>query len=285
MPARPWRRSCTCAPAPGRARPSPWVPATHHVRTAVVVGFPHLKALPPPPLRRPPRVDVRDRVPDEIETLPPEPDPSSRAQTGEALAGLTAVDHEDPLAGAQQAVPDGALQALTERQQQHHRERSPGHRKEGEERPGPLRLQVADEFPDEDVEHGYVRSASTGSSAAARRAGIKPATNATTPSSASVATSTVGEMVGTPTNSLIGRPPSPATSPSESNSPSTAPIDTIISASAENWRMMSAPVAPTARRTPISRLRSRTTMYMMFATPMPPTSRVKVPTKIGRAHV
>ncbi len=42
--------------------------------------------------------------------------------------------------------------------------------------------------------------------------------------------------------------------------------------------MMAAGVAPTARRTPISRVRSRTTIYMMFATPMPPTSRVKVPT-------
>jgi len=53
---------------------------------------------------------------------------------------------------------------------------------------------------------------------------------------------------------------------------------TIISASTKNWRMMSVRVAPTARRTPISRVRSRTTMYMMFATPMPPTSRVKLPT-------
>src|SRR3989454_9593324 len=181
-------------------------------------------------------------------------------------------------AGAQQAITDGALQSLTERQQQHHRERSPGDREEREEAPGALPLQAADESLEQDVEHAQVRSASTGSSAAARRAGMRPAANATAASNASVAASTIGEIVGTPTNSLMGSPPSAATSPNESSRPSIAPMVTIIRASAKNWRRMSVRVAPTARRTPISRVRSRTTMYMMFATPMPPTSRVKLPT-------
>ena len=59
-----------------------------------------------------------------------------------------------------------------------------------------------------------MRSASTGSSAAARRAGSKPAANATMASKLNVATSTGAEMVGTPTNSLIGNPPRAVTSPS-----------------------------------------------------------------------
>ena len=37
-------------------------------------------------------------------------------------------------------------------------------------------------------------------------------------------------------------------------------------------------VAPTERLIPISRVRSCTTMYMMFATPIPPTLSVKLPT-------
>src|SRR6058998_4154333 len=95
----------------------------------------------PAPVRDASPVDVRDRVPEEIEILLHEPDASSLPQARECLAGLTAVDHEHPFAGAEQAVTHGALQALPERQQQHDRERPPGHRKEGEEGPGPLRLQ------------------------------------------------------------------------------------------------------------------------------------------------
>src|SRR5439155_10869673 len=88
---------------------------------------------------------------------------------------------------------------------------SPGHCEEREEGPGALHLQVADEFPEQDGEH-QVRSASTGSSAAARRAGMRPAANATAASNASVAASTIGEIVGTPTNSLMGSPPRAALS-------------------------------------------------------------------------
>src|SRR5207247_4963805 len=230
------------------------------------------------PIRDPPPADIWNRALAEVEVLFHQPDAPALPQPGECLAGLTAVDHENPFAGAQQAVTDRALQSLTKREQQHDRERSPGHRKEGEEGPGALRLQVADELLEQDVEHAQVRSASTGSCAAARRAGIRPAAHATIASSASVAASTLGEIVGTPTNSLIGSAPNAATSPNESSRPSVAPMVTIISASAKNWRMMSARVAPTARRTPISRVRSRTTIYMMFATPIPPPSRVKLPT-------
>src|SRR5216117_475921 len=56
--------------------------------------------------------------------------------------------------GAEQAATHGALQALPERQQQHDRERPPGHRKEGEEGSRPLRLQVAEEILEQDIEHG-----------------------------------------------------------------------------------------------------------------------------------
>jgi len=40
-----------------------------------------------------------------------------------------------------------------------------------------------------------------------------------------------------------------------------------------NWERMSALRAPTARRTPISRMRSRTVASMMFIMPIPPTRR------------
>ncbi len=42
--------------------------------------------------------------------------------------------------------------------------------------------------------------------------------------------------------------------------------------------MMSRLRAPMERRMPISRVRSLTTMYMMLATPIPPTVSVKAPT-------
>ena len=44
-----------------------------------------------------------------------------------------------------------------------------------------------------------------------------------------------------------------------------------ITASMRNWVRMSRPCAPTAMRTPISRVRSVTLTSMMFMMPMPPT--------------
>ena len=49
-----------------------------------------------------------------------------------------------------------------------------------------------------------------------------------------------------------------------------APVS--VTASVRNWRMMSRERAPTAFRTPISRVRSVTLTSMMFMTPIPPTS-------------
>ena len=45
----------------------------------------------------------------------------------------------------------------------------------------------------------------------------------------------------------------------------------MVKASITNWLRMSTWRAPTARRTPISRVRSRTVASMMFMMPMPPT--------------
>ncbi|VVM59995.1 hypothetical protein PS681_01222 [Pseudomonas fluorescens] len=50
------------------------------------------------------------------------------------------------------------------------------------------------------------------------------------------------------------------------------PTTESITASVRNWRRMSRWRAPVAMRMPISRVRSRTVMSMMFITPMPPTS-------------
>ena len=47
----------------------------------------------------------------------------------------------------------------------------------------------------------------------------------------------------------------------------------ISVASITNWRTMSRRLAPMARRTPISRVRSRMAASMMFMIPIPPTRR------------
>ena len=54
--------------------------------------------------------------------------------------------------------------------------------------------------------------------------------------------------------------------------PTSPPADESTTASTRNWLKMSMPRAPTARRTPISRVRSVTDTSMMFMMPMPPTS-------------
>ena len=54
--------------------------------------------------------------------------------------------------------------------------------------------------------------------------------------------------------------------------PIVPPAKEIIVASTTNWRTMSERRAPTARRKPISRVRSRMLASMMFMMPMPPTS-------------
>ena len=126
---------------------------THALEERVGAGLAHLKRGTPAPVRDAAPVDVRDCPLEELQVFFREVDAPALRQPGECLAGLTAVDHEDPFAGAQQAVADGALQSLTERQQQDDRECSPRHGEEREEGPGPLRLQIADEFPEEDGEH------------------------------------------------------------------------------------------------------------------------------------
>ena len=54
--------------------------------------------------------------------------------------------------------------------------------------------------------------------------------------------------------------------------PATPPIRLMANDSTMNWKRMSLARAPTARRTPISRVRSSTVASMMFMMPMPPTS-------------
>jgi hypothetical protein len=55
--------------------------------------------------------------------------------------------------------------------------------------------------------------------------------------------------------------------------PAMPPIREMANDSITNWARMSLRVAPMARRTPISRVRSSTLASMMFMMPMPPTSR------------
>ena len=51
----------------------------------------------------------------------------------------------------------------------------------------------------------------------------------------------------------------------------TPPSAQSVTASSVNWTMMFLRVAPSALRTPISRVRSVTLTSMMFITPTPPT--------------
>ena len=54
------------------------------------------------------------------------------------------------------------------------------------------------------------------------------------------------------------------------------PLTSVMMAdSTRNWRLMSMAVAPSALRTPISRVRSVTATSMMFMTPMPPRASVR----------
>ena len=66
--------------------------------------------------------------------------------------------------------------------------------------------------------------------------------------------------------------------PSPTAVPMTPPNAETVEASRRNWMTMVRRRAPSARRTPISRVRSRTLTSMMFMMPMPPTMRVMTPT-------
>ena len=55
--------------------------------------------------------------------------------------------------------------------------------------------------------------------------------------------------------------------------PQAPPTSVSVAASTRNWNMISRRVAPSALRTPISRVRSVTEIIMIATTPTPPTSR------------
>jgi hypothetical protein len=57
------------------------------------------------------------------------------------------------------------------------------------------------------------------------------------------------------------------------NSPTRQPTRVRVAASTRNWNMISPRVAPSALRTPISRVRSVTEIIMIATTPTPPTMR------------
>ena len=75
-----------------------------------------------------------------------------------------------------------------------------------------------------------------------------------------------GSDTGKPANTLT---PYPIALPS--TTPRMPPIDVSTTASMRNWTRISRRRAPSALRTPISRVRSVTEMVMMAITPMPPT--------------
>ena len=70
--------------------------------------------------------------------------------------------------------------------------------------------------------------------------------------------------------------------PVPSPMPSSPPRVPMVNASVRNWVRMLNRVAPSALRTPISRIRSVTETSMMFMTPMPPTTRLTLATPPSR---
>ena len=75
-----------------------------------------------------------------------------------------------------------------------------------------------------------------------------------------------GTVAGIGVNDLIAR----ATS-APSAIPIRQPMRVSVAASTRNWNMISCRVAPSALRTPISRVRSVTEIIMIATTPTPPT--------------
>src|SRR5215216_4720720 len=67
--------------------------------------------------------------------------------------------------------------------------------------------------------------------------------------------------------------PTRRAAPTPSRMPTTPPLTVRATASSRNWRSTSRVRAPTALRSPISRVRSDTLTSMMFITPTPPTTR------------
>ena len=67
-----------------------------------------------------------------------------RGRPSNGFVVCAAVDHEDPLAGVQEAAVDRAPQALAERKQEHHRDRAPGDGEHREESPRLVGLQIAE---------------------------------------------------------------------------------------------------------------------------------------------
>src|SRR5690606_13087757 len=180
-------------------------------------------------------------------------------------SGLAGVDDEHAVVGVDQSVDDRVPQPRAEGEQQHDRDGAPRDAEHREEGTHLLRLQVAVEFFEQDPPRRRApqppyRRHSTGSSAAALRAGSRPATSATSANNASAVAKTVVEICGVPTTSWIGNRRTTRISAAESRSPSAAPTATIRKASVMNWKRMSRRRAPNERFTPISRVRSLTTM-------------------------
>src|SRR6516162_7365364 len=118
-----------------------------------------------------------------------------------------------------------------------------------------------------------LRSASVGDSRAARSAGYMPATAPTTAAMPSPPqTATPGTSVAQPcsraTENVTAAPmPTPHPPPSTDSS----------NASSRNWLPMCPRVAPSARRSPISRRRSMTEITMTLAMPSPPARMATAP--------
>ena len=89
---------------------------------------------------------------------------------------------------------------------------------------------------------------------------------------------TRGDTSGTPTESVKPSFGNAAQIPSEIAKPTRPPTAVTRSVSRRNWTRMKRCFAPSAILIPISFVRSSTTTFMMFETPMPPTTSVREPT-------
>ena len=124
---------------------------TLHVGRRLVVSV--LQRNAPAAVGRADQVDLLDGARDQIEVFLAQSDAAALGQALELPGCRSAVDHEDPLAGVEQAVDDGVPEPLAEGEQQHDGDGAPGDGEHGEQNAGFLLFQVTEEFAEEYSPH------------------------------------------------------------------------------------------------------------------------------------
>src|SRR5690606_11743547 len=215
----------------------------------------------------------------------PQADPSPRAFTPGLHARL-AGEHdghavaERALESAQQRLIE-SLAVGQQHDDRHDAPRDAQHRQRGARA---VAHETDDRFA-KDVLHPSYLSASTGGSRAARRAGY---VEVTTPirARAPIAIALASQVITMPwKRGGIGIVFTAAQSRAASENPAAPLMAVSRNPSRKNCRCTWRVVAPSALRTPISRVRSWTATSMMFMTPRPPSASVTKPTTLKKSFM